>query len=219
FINRGPRMYGSTNLHLFSSYREAWNSFNSTTWRFIILNILMLVPLGIILPLLNERFRKFPWLVGVAFLMTLTIETIQLVTGYGIFDLDDIFNNVLGAIIGYGVIMTILTIIEDRKNKFKYSVIYLIPLLLVIALSITIVGVYHSKEFGNLSIAPNHKVNMKNIDLSLNTELESEEAEVFLNNHKYRIAKVPVYKAEIYDESSGKEFYIKYLNNKQINNE
>lgn len=36
FLNRGARVFGDTNLHLFSSYREAWNSFNSTTWRFII---------------------------------------------------------------------------------------------------------------------------------------------------------------------------------------
>ena len=35
FLNRGARVFGDTNLHLFSSYREAWNSFNSTIWRFI----------------------------------------------------------------------------------------------------------------------------------------------------------------------------------------
>lgn len=219
FLNRGARIFGDTNLHLFSSYKEAWNSFNSTTWRFIILNIFMFVPLGLLLPLLNKRFRKFPWIVGSAFLMTMMIEILQLISGYGIFELDDIFNNVLGAIIGYGIVMTIITVIGNRKNKFKQSAIYLIPLILVIALSIAIVGVYNSKEFGNLYIAHSYKINMKNIDLSFNVEIEDETQEVFLNNDKYNITKVPVYKAPIYDIDSGKEFFIDFLKNKDINKE
>lgn len=193
FINRGARIYGDTNLHLFSSYREAWNSFSVATWRFIYLNIFMLVPLGILLPLLNKRFQKLPCLVGAAVLMTLMIETIQLVTGYGIFDLDDIFNNVLGAIIGYGVVMLIITILENKRGKFKRSVIYLTPLILVIVSTFAIVGLYHAQEFGNLSIAHNYRINMRNIDLSLNIDLEADVNEVFLDNEKYRLEKVPIY--------------------------
>lgn len=219
FLNRRAGIYGDTNLHLFSSYKEAWNSFNSTTWRFIILNIFMLIPLGILLPLFNKRFQKFLWVVGAAFIMTLIIETIQLITGYGIFELDDIFNNVLGAIIGYGIVMTIITIIENRKDKFKQSIIYLTPLILVMASSIAIVGIYNSKEFGNLNIGHSNKINMKGIDLSLNVEIEDETQEVFLDNHKYSITKVPIYKAPIYDKDSGKEFFIDFLKNKEINNE
>jgi glycopeptide antibiotics resistance protein len=218
FLNRGVRIYGDTNLHLFSSYKEAWNSFNSTTWRFIILNIFMLVPLGILLPLLNKRFCKFRWIFGATFLMTLIIETIQLITGYGIFELDDIFNNVLGAIIGYGIIMTIITFMENRKSKFKKSIIYLIPLILVIVSSFAIVGVYNSKEFGNLYIAYNYKINMKNIELSLNTEID-ETQEVFLNNGKYSITKIPIYKAPIYEKDSGKEVFINFLKDKDISKE
>ena len=218
FLNRS-RVFGDTNLHLFSSYREAWNSFNSTTWRFIILNIFMFVPLGILLPLLNKRLRKFPWTVGVAFLMTLIIEIFQLITGYGIFELDDMLNNVLGTIIGYGIVMTIIAFVENRTNKFKQSAIYLTPLILVIASIIAIVGVYNSKEFGNLYIAHNYKINMKNIDLSLNTEIEDKTQEVFLNDNKYNTTKVPIYKAPIYDKDSGKKFFINFLKHKDINKE
>lgn len=219
FLNRGARVFGDTNLHLFSSYREAWNSFNSTTWRFIILNIFMFVPLGIILPLLKKRFRKFPWTFGVAFLMTFIIEILQLITGYGILELDDMLNNVLGAIIGYGIVMAIIVFVENRTNKFKQSAIYLTPLILVIASTIAIVGVYNSKEFGNLYIAHSYKVNMKNVDLSLNTEIEGGTEEVFLNDNKYSTTKVPIYKAPIYDKDSGKEFFIDFLKDKDINKE
>ena len=219
FLNRGARVFGDTNLHLFSSYREAWNSFNSTTWRFIILNIFMFVPLGIILPLLNKRFRKFPWTFGVAFLMTFIIEILQLITGYGILELDDMLNNVLGAIIGYGIVMAIIVFVENRTNKFKQPAIYLTPLILVIASTIAIVGVYNSKEFGNLYIAHSYKVNMKNVDLSLNTEIEGGTEEVFLNDNKYSTTKVPIYKAPIYDKDSGKEFFIDFLKDKDINKE
>src|SRR5699024_7992052 len=159
--------------------REAWNSFSVATWRFIYLNIFMLVPLGILLPLLNKRFQKLPWLVGAAVLMTLMIETTQLVTGYGIFDLDDIFNNVLGAIIGYGVVMLMITILENKRGKFKRSFIYLTPLILVIISSVAIVGLYHAQEFGNLSIVHYYRINMMNIDLSLNIDLEADVNEVF----------------------------------------
>lgn len=217
FLNRGVGLQGNLNLHFLSTYREAWNSFNPTIWRFIILNIFMLVPFGVLLPLLNKKFRKFPWLVGASFLMTLIIETFQLITGYGIFDLDDIFNNLSGAIVGYGIVMTIITIIGNRKNKFKKSVIYLIPLILIIATSIAIVGIYNEKEFGNLSIAYNYKFDIKNIDLILNTEIHNNGKEVFLNDNKYSIDKVPIYKAEIYDKSYGKKFFKDFLKGKVIN--
>lgn len=218
FLNRGSRMFGDTNLHFLSSYREAWNSFNSTKWKFIILNIFMLVPLGILLPLLNTRFRKLKWTLAAAFLMTLTIETAQLITGYGIFELDDIFNNVIGAIIGYGIIMVIITFLEGKKN-YKKSIVYLLPLIIVISSSIAIVGIYNSKEFGNLYISHSYKINMKDIDISLNTEIDNEPKEVFLNDNKLNISKVPIYKANTYDKESGQEFFTNFLKSKHIEKE
>ena len=44
--------YSSVNLHLFSSYKDAYNNFSLGEWRNIILNILMFVPIGFLLPLL-----------------------------------------------------------------------------------------------------------------------------------------------------------------------
>ena len=44
--------YESVNLHLFSSYKYAYNNFSLREWRNIILNILMFVPIGFMMPLL-----------------------------------------------------------------------------------------------------------------------------------------------------------------------
>ena len=218
FLNRGSRMFGDTNLHFLSSYRDAWNAFNSTKWKLIILNIFMLMPLGILLPLLNSRFRKLKLTLAAAFIMTLTIETGQLITGYGIFELDDIFNNVIGAIIGYGIIMVIITFVEGKKN-YKKSIVYLLPLIIIISSAIAIVGIYNSKEFGNLYISHSYKINMKDIDLSLNTEIDNESKEVFLNDNKFNISKIPIYEAKTYDKESGKEFFTNFLKRKHIEEE
>ncbi|WP_175596707.1 VanZ family protein [Bacillus sp. MRMR6] len=44
------------------------------------------------------------WIFGAALLFTLFIESVQFITRYGKFVVDDLFNNLLGAIIRYGII-------------------------------------------------------------------------------------------------------------------
>lgn len=217
FIGRGVRTYGDSNLHFLSTYREAWNSFSTTSWTQLLLNIIMLVPLGIILPLINNRFRKFKWTIVASLLFTLTIETIQILTGYGVFDLDDIFNNMIGAIVGYGIVMTFITLVERERKQYKLLALYLLPLISVIILSITIIGVYNTKEFGNLFIAYKYKINMKNIELSLNTEIDDKQ--LLLNNNSYNIEEVPIYKTTTYDKDYGEQFFRDFLKDKDIDEE
>lgn len=76
FGSRGGWYQGSVNLHLFSSYREAWNNFSSIEWRNIILNICLFIPLGFLLPLFSNVFKKF-WTTYLAgFVLTVVIECI-----------------------------------------------------------------------------------------------------------------------------------------------
>ena len=51
--------YESVNLHLFSSYKDAYNSFSIGEWRNLILNILMFVPIGILMPLLFNKCKQW----------------------------------------------------------------------------------------------------------------------------------------------------------------
>lgn len=91
------------NLMPFSSYISAWNSFGMLLWRNIILNICMFIPLGMILPLFHRIFKKwwFTYLTGL--FLTVLIEVSQYISKRGIFELDDIINNALGCMIGYGI--------------------------------------------------------------------------------------------------------------------
>ena len=70
-------------------------------------NLLLLVPLGFLLPLASPRFRQFRKTVAVAVMVSLGIEMLQLtistVVGfpYRVFDVDDLILNTAGAAVGW----------------------------------------------------------------------------------------------------------------------
>lgn len=177
-LNRGQSMYGELNLTLFSSYKEAWIFFDKRHFLFLILNILMFVPLGILLPLIHRRWQNFIWLLMSALVFTLLIESFQSVTGYGIFDLDDILNNTIGAVIGYGVVMALGGL---KKRQWKKAIISLLPLMMMIFVFAGMYFIYQMQEFGNL---PSKSIKKQNITqaefiISIDTGERLEEAAVY----------------------------------------
>ncbi|MEK3791825.1 VanZ family protein [Paenibacillus sp. FSL R7-0204] len=72
----------------------------SNLWVFNLGNYLAFVPFGLVIPLLI-RCRFLPFLL-VFFAAITGIELIQMVTGLGAFDINDIVINTLGSIVGYG---------------------------------------------------------------------------------------------------------------------
>ena len=64
----------------------------------IVLNMLMLVPVGFLLPVL---VKKHAILYG--FLVSVCIEVFQLITGRGYFEVNDLMHNTLGVVAGYGL--------------------------------------------------------------------------------------------------------------------
>lgn len=90
-------------LQLFSTW-----GINTRNNAFVVENVLLFIPYGFVCP------WAFPWLRGffrnafAAFVTSLGVETFQLITGRGFFQIDDILTNVLGAIIGY-VIYSLIT--------------------------------------------------------------------------------------------------------------
>lgn len=65
----------------------------------IYLNVLLFVPIGLLLGILNHKGIVKVLLCGMA--ISLFIESCQLLFKKGIFEFDDIFHNVIGCIIGY----------------------------------------------------------------------------------------------------------------------
>ncbi len=64
-------------------------------------NAIMFMPYGFCVPRLFERFRRFGVFLLLSLGVLLSVETIQVLTLRGSFDIDDIILNMLGAIIGF----------------------------------------------------------------------------------------------------------------------
>ena len=65
------------------------------------LNILLFIPAGYFLPLMSTRDRKWWEAVLFGLAMSLGIELLQVVTRLGMFDVDDLINNTVGAGVGW----------------------------------------------------------------------------------------------------------------------
>lgn len=109
-IGRGYEGYSSIQLTPLWAYRLAWHQADRQFSNILpmlkgsILNILLFIPFGYLLPALSKgKKHLFLLIVVCAFLLSLSIESMQLVLQRGTFDVDDLFNNTLGAVIGLGV--------------------------------------------------------------------------------------------------------------------
>jgi len=200
-LNRGIYYQSYANIHFLRSYKEAWNIFSINSWQFIILNIIMFIPLGFILPLFHKRFRKVYINFGAGFILTLFIELVQLSAGLGIFDIDDIFNNSLGTLIGYGIIMALLTIIKSEKRRWLKAAGFLSPLLITSAVFVGIFAYYNYKEFGNLPYEHIYRINLEEADIKLNVSLKENKDTV------------PVYKAPKYTKEQSIKWAKDFFNN------
>lgn len=85
----------------------------STTY---LLNILLFMPLGFLLPTIWPQFRKIKNTVCAGFFFSLAIELNQLLNNR-ITDVDDLFTNTLGAIIGYVLYTALFKLILKREEK------------------------------------------------------------------------------------------------------
>lgn len=182
---------GYANWKPFSSYKEAWYNFQPREWRNLILNICMFIPMGFLTPIcFNKIDRAWKvYLCGLGF--TLFIEITQLVTGRGVFETDDIINNTVGAMIGYGLYAIAMLaigvlkrgkarVIEDTENNLGEEPVFRqrkrhngrncllaqIPLALTIIAFVVVFATYDSREYGNLFIdnTGKHSVNVSLAD-------------------------------------------------------
>ncbi len=175
-LSRGSMWQSNIEYHLFYSYREAWNGFSANVWRYIILNILMFVPFGLLLPIVSKHFQKCwkTYLAGLGF--SFLIEMIQYIFKKGICEIDDLFNNMLGAMIGYGL-FSILFYIVARVKKKEYKTLAVVlcqlPLLAVTVAFTTIFTIYGGQELGNLN--GDYIYTRSNIEVSSKIEFNSDE--------------------------------------------
>ena len=87
---------------LFSEHVLALNG-NVKMAKQVFFNILMMIPFGLLFPAATGRKCGIRKVLCLAFLYSLTIEIVQLVFRFGAFEADDLLNNCIGALAGYGI--------------------------------------------------------------------------------------------------------------------
>ena len=166
------------NFHLFRAWIEAWNNYSVKNWANVLLNVALFVPMGALLPLLWKKCKKWYITMPIGLGTSLVIELIQLALKRGICDVDDLFANTLGVVIGFFCIMAILSLFNEKGDRIKPCLLHggiaLIPVLAICSIFIS----YNVQEFGNLPQAAAYTKNTKGVNWVMECELPKVDAEM-----------------------------------------
>lgn len=114
-------------LSLFWSYRYTVENGSLEYFKEVVYNILLLLPMGILMPMYLKPFQKWKMTVATGFLLSAVIEASQLMFHIGLFELDDLFNNTLGACMGYSVYYVLACMIhKEKEQRWKRKLVILL---------------------------------------------------------------------------------------------
>lgn len=114
FWSRESGYQKNLDLKLFSTW-----GINRRNNAYVIENVLLFVPYGILCPLAFRYAEKFRRCLMVGALTSVSIESLQLVTGRGFFQIDDILTNILGTVAGYLVWFLFWRVCRKWKKASK----------------------------------------------------------------------------------------------------
>lgn len=117
----GPASEYHYNLVLFKEIRRFW-TYREQLGTYAVFtnlfgNVLIFVPFGFFLPMAS-RYRSFSAAVLYSFSLSLGVETFQLLTKVGSFDVDDLLLNTIGGAVGY-IVFIICAAIRRRHVAEK----------------------------------------------------------------------------------------------------
>lgn len=118
---------GLINLVPFRSTIRYLTEFDSYNLDIVLMNtlgnVIIFIPFGFLLPLLFKQINNVKMASKIFIKFILLIESLQLLTFTGVFDIDDIILNMLGALIGYGSFIGMKHIWERIKSVDKVDTI------------------------------------------------------------------------------------------------
>ena len=158
------------NLQLFRAWREAYQRFTLQIWLNVLLNIALFVPLGVLLPLLWKPFRKWYAALGAGFGVSLLIELAQLLTARGMCDVDDLFTNTLGAMLGWCAAMLVLALHQKSRTWPRYCAL---PAAFALTLSAIFIS-YAAQPYGNLRDASVTTADLSGVRWSVDFALDED---------------------------------------------
>ena len=117
-VERGYRynLMPFVEIRRFWKYRDQLGNF--AVFSNIFGNVIGFLPWGFILPIIFRRMDRVFLIFLSGFLLSLTVEVIQLISKVGCFDVDDLILNTLGAVLGY-----VFFVLCDhiRRKKYHYG--------------------------------------------------------------------------------------------------
>lgn len=100
-IRNGWKKANLVPFRTINMYYKGYQHNNANARYNLLGNLLGFVPLGILLPLAIPFFKRWWAMLLAAIIIPLGFETVQLITGLGIFDVDDLLLNTTGTMTGY----------------------------------------------------------------------------------------------------------------------
>lgn len=200
-FSRGANFTSAINLNFLSGYISAWNNWSVSELQLILLNMLMFVPLGFLLPLVWKRAENVWVALGASLGVTAFIEVLQFVTGTGIFELDDLFHNLIGSLLGYFCIMAILASIREKRICLRpIARALVIPCAIGLALGGACYA-YEHQPYGNMDILPASRQDMSKIRIVTSLKLSGQRgtAAVYKNRFAEDMAYVQKIKTGLAD--------------------
>lgn len=88
------------------------NDLNTYNWKVLVGNFFLFIPIGALCPMIWKMQRKKRYFVITVLIVSLFIEGIQVITGLGSFDVDDIICYLIGSVFGF-----MLWVMIERRNK------------------------------------------------------------------------------------------------------
>lgn len=109
------------NLKLFREIKNFYRALRNGNgfylfWLNVLGNVAVFIPFGCLTPVLMKNRHKLILTIELGFLFSVSVETLQLFTRVGVFDVDDIFLNTVGTIIGC-LIWLINSKLKARRNE------------------------------------------------------------------------------------------------------
>ena len=94
-LSRGVAKQSCIKMDLLQCYLQP----SGISYRDVLVNIVGFIPVGVLVGMLSRRHRVAKALLA-GVMISLAVECSQLALKRGVFDVDDIFNNAVGAVIG-----------------------------------------------------------------------------------------------------------------------
>jgi glycopeptide antibiotics resistance protein len=111
FLSRESGDGREADFRIFSTW-----GINARNNAYVVENILLFIPFGFICPWSFAKLRKPYTSAAAGFITSLLIETLQLVTDRGFFQIDDIITNTLGMFVGYILFASVNAAVLAVKN-------------------------------------------------------------------------------------------------------